>query len=148
MKPAAHIQRCAGILALAALLAKSGLGSSKKSRVFNAQFEEVWSAAAGVAKDAFLADRISRTEGKLRFRCGPLRGYRFEAVIVEVGAGKARVDFGTASALARSYPGLLTKTDPPKRPFGAGQVRGLEARDSPLDRFVCGCKDLARLRRG
>jgi hypothetical protein len=92
MKPAAHIQRCAGILALAALLAKSGLGSSKKSRVFNAQFEEVWSAAAGVAKDAFLADRISRTEGKLRFRCGPLRGYRFEAVIVEVGAGKARVE--------------------------------------------------------
>jgi hypothetical protein len=92
MKAAARIQRCVGILALAVLFAASGLGSSKKSRVFNAQFEEVWSAAAGVAKDAFLSDRISRAEGKLRFRCGPLRGYRFEAFIVEVGAGKARVE--------------------------------------------------------
>ena len=90
MKAAAHIQRCVGIIALAALSAASGLGSSKKSRVFNAQFEEVSSAAAGVAKNAFLADQISRAEGKLRFRCGPFRGYRFEAFIVEVGAGKAR----------------------------------------------------------
>ena len=92
MKAATYIQRCVGIIALAALSAANGLGSSKKSRVFNAQFEAVWSAAAGVAKDAFLADKISRVEGKLRFRCGPLRGYRFEAVIVDVGAGKARVE--------------------------------------------------------
>ena len=92
MEAATHIPRYVGIVALAAVCAMSGLGSSKKSRVFDAQFEVVWSAAAGVAKDAFLADKISRTEGKLRFRCGPLRGYRFEAVIVEVGAGKARVE--------------------------------------------------------
>jgi hypothetical protein len=92
MKPAARIQRCVGILALGAVFAASGSATSKKSRVFNAQFEEVWSAAAGVAKDTFLADRISKAEGKLRFRCGLLRGYRFEAVIVEVGAGKARME--------------------------------------------------------
>jgi hypothetical protein len=92
MKLAIHFHRCVGIIALAALSATSGLGFSKKSRVFNARFEAVWSAAAGVANDAFLADKISRAEGKLRFRCGPLRGYRFEAFIVEVGAGKARVE--------------------------------------------------------
>ena len=90
MKPAAHIRRCVGILALGTVLAANGSGSSK-NRVFNAQFEEVWSAAAAVAKDTFLADRISRAKGKLRFRFGLLRGYRFEGVIVEVGAGKARI---------------------------------------------------------
>src|ERR1035438_9046632 len=52
------------------------------------------------------------------------------------------------SALARSYPGLLTKNDPPKRPFGARQVRGLDAKESPATGSRVGCKGLARLRRG
>jgi aromatic ring hydroxylase len=46
MKAATYIQRCVGIIALAALSAANGLGSSKKSRVFNAQFEAVWSAVS------------------------------------------------------------------------------------------------------
>ena len=92
MKEATHIPRCVGIIALAVVFAVSGLGSRKKSRVFNAQFEAVWTAAAGVAKDAFLADKISKEEGKLRFRSGPFRGYRFEVVIVDEGAGKTRVE--------------------------------------------------------
>src|ERR1035437_2213704 len=55
----------------------------------------------------------------------------------------------SASALARrSCPGLLTKTDPPKRQFGAGRVRGLDAKESPATGLWMGYKDLARLRRG
>ena len=92
MEAATHIPRYVGIVALAAVCAMSGLGSSKKSRVFSSQFDAVWTAATGVAGDAFLADKTSKAEGKLRFRCGPLRGYRFEAVIVEVGGGKSRVE--------------------------------------------------------
>jgi hypothetical protein len=53
-----------------------------------------------------------------------------------------------SSALARSDPGLLAKSDPPKRPFGAGQVGGLDAKDSPTTGSWVGYKDLARLRRG
>src|SRR5450759_1285647 len=41
------------------------------------------------------------------------------------------VDRLRASALARSYPGLLSKSDPPKRRFGGGQVRGLDVKESP-----------------
>src|ERR1017187_9107510 len=52
------------------------------------------------------------------------------------------------SALARSYPGLLTRIDPPKRPFGAGKVRGLDAKESAATGSWVGYKDLARLRRG
>jgi hypothetical protein len=92
MKAATHIPRCVGIVALAVVFAFSGLGASKKSRVFNAQFEAVWTAATEVAQDAFLADKISKGEGRLRFRSGPFRGYRFEVVIVDAGAGKTRVE--------------------------------------------------------
>ena len=60
MKAATHIPRCVGIVALAVVFTVSGLGASKKSRVFNAQFEAVWTAAAEVAKDAFLAKRCVR----------------------------------------------------------------------------------------
>ena len=91
MKAATHIPRCVGIVALAVVFAFSGLGASKKSRVFNARFEAVWTAAVEVAKDAFLADKISKGEGKLRFRNGPFRGYHFEVVIVNAGPGKTRV---------------------------------------------------------
>jgi hypothetical protein len=92
MKAATHIPRCVGIVALAVVFTVSGLGASKKSRVFNAQFEAVWTAAAEVAKDAFLTDKTSKVEGKPRFRAGPFRGYRFEVVIVDAGAGKTRVE--------------------------------------------------------
>ncbi len=91
MKTINYIPRFAWIIALTLLCAVSGVGASKKSRAFNAQLEEVWTAAAGVAKEAFLSDKSSRAEGTLRFRCGPLRGYRFEAVILHEGAGKTRV---------------------------------------------------------
>ena len=53
-----------------------------------------------------------------------------------------------ASALARGYPGLVTKSDPPKRRFGAGQMRGLDAKESPATGSWVEYKDLARLRRG
>src|ERR1035437_932821 len=52
------------------------------------------------------------------------------------------------SLLARRDPGLHTKSAPPKRAFGAGQVRGLDAKESPATGSWVGYKDLARLRRG
>ena len=74
------------------ILAFNGLASNRKSRVFNAQFEAVWTAAAEVAKDAFLTDHTSKEQGRLRFRSGPFRGYRFEVVVVDAGAGRTRVE--------------------------------------------------------
>jgi hypothetical protein len=92
MKAATRICRGAGIVVLAIVFALNGLASNRKSRVFNAQFEAVWTAAAEVAKDAFLTDQTSKEQGRLRFRSGPFRGYRFDVMIVEAGAGKTRVE--------------------------------------------------------
>jgi hypothetical protein len=92
MKAATCFPRSAGIIALAVLFAVNGMASNRKSRVFNAQFEAVWTAAAEVAKDAFLTDQASKEQGRLRFHSGPLRGYRFDVVVVEAGAGKTRVE--------------------------------------------------------
>ncbi len=80
------------LIALFAAFSAGGLGASRKSRVFNTRFETVWTAAVDVAKEGFLPEMTSREQGKLRFRTGPLRKYRFEVVIVEVGAEKTRVD--------------------------------------------------------
>jgi len=90
-KAATYSPRSAAIVALTMVLAFNGLASNRKSRVFNAQFEAVWTAAAEVAKDAFLTDHTSKEQGRLRFRSGPFRGYRFEVVIVDAGAGRTRV---------------------------------------------------------
>ena len=60
MKAATYIPRAAGIVALAVLFVVNGLASNRKSRVFNAQFDAVWTAASEVANDAFLADRTSK----------------------------------------------------------------------------------------
>ena len=68
MKAAIPIPRFVVLVALAVVFAVSGLGTDKKVRVFNSPYEAVWSAAAEVAKDAFLPDRASKEEGKLRFR--------------------------------------------------------------------------------
>jgi len=92
MSKAIYFPRSAGIVALAMVLVFNGLASNRKSRVFNAQFEAVWTAAAEVAKDAFLTDHTSKEQGRLRFRSGPFRGYRFEVVIVDAGAGRTRVE--------------------------------------------------------
>jgi hypothetical protein len=92
MKAATRTSRGAGIVVLAIVFALNGLASNRKSRVFNAQFEAVWTAAAEVAKDAFLTDQTSKEQGRLRFRSGPFRGYRFDVMIVEAGAGKTRVE--------------------------------------------------------
>ena len=87
-----HPSRFVVLVALAVVFAVSGLGTDKKVRVFNSRYEAVWSAATEVAKDAFLPDRASKEEGKLRFRAGPFRGYRFEVFIVDAGSGKTRVE--------------------------------------------------------
>jgi hypothetical protein len=92
MKAAKHIPRSVVLVALVVVFAVNGMGADKKARVFNARVEAVWTAAAEVAKDAFLLDKASKEEGKLRFRAGPFRGYRFEVVMVDAGPGKTRVE--------------------------------------------------------
>ena len=92
MKATSQIPRTACIVALAVAFAVHGLGSNRKSRIFNAEFDAVWNAAAEVAKDAFLTDHTSREEGRLRFRSGPFRGYRFDVFVVNAGAGRTRVE--------------------------------------------------------
>jgi len=52
------------------------------------------------------------------------------------------------SALARSDPSMLTKSDPLKRAFSAGQMRILDTKERPPTGSAAGYKDLARLRRG
>ena len=44
-----------------------------------------------MAKEAFLADRISNDEGRLRLRAGPLRAYAFDVLVKDAGGGKTRV---------------------------------------------------------
>ncbi|MEO8598106.1 MAG: hypothetical protein ABI759_32600 [Candidatus Solibacter sp.] len=92
MTAALPIARSIGLVALAAVFAASLLGADMKARVFDARFDTVWAAADNVAKESFLQDRSSKEEGTLRFRAGPLRGYRFEVHVVETGSGKTRVE--------------------------------------------------------
>lgn len=89
---AAQLRYSVGFIALLGLFTVNGLGANRKSRVLTAEFESVWAAAVDVAEAGFLPDRIVREEGTLRFRTGPLRGYRFDVVIVDVGAGKTRLE--------------------------------------------------------
>jgi hypothetical protein len=101
MTAARHLPRCVALAVLSAVFVAGGLGAGKKSRVFNSRYETVWTAAVDVAKEGFLPDMTSREEGKLRFRTGPLRKYRFEVVIVDVGSGKTRADVELLTNLAQ-----------------------------------------------
>ena len=93
MKAATYIQRGVGIIALAALSGRERVRDPARSRAGSTPSLR----RCGVPRPESLKKRSWRTrfqkaEGKLRFRCGPLRGYRLKAVIVEVGAGKVRVE--------------------------------------------------------
>ena len=59
--------------------------------MFHAEFEQVWTARVGVAKEAFYHTNIPSREGRLRFRTGVFRGYRFEVPFFDLGPGKTRV---------------------------------------------------------
>jgi hypothetical protein len=87
----APLRRALAWTALALTFAAAAQGPSKKSRVFDAGFERVWTAGLEVATEAFLMTDAPRHGGTLRFRTGPLRGYRFEVVVVDLGRGKTRV---------------------------------------------------------
>ena len=68
------------------------MGACKKSRVFHAEFEQVWTAGVGVAKEAFYHTDIPNREGKLRLRTGVFRGYCFGVGFFDLGPGKTRVE--------------------------------------------------------
>jgi hypothetical protein len=65
--------------------------SASSARVFNAPLEATWNAAVEVAGEAFLADRISNHDSRLRLRAGPLRAYAFDVLVQDAGDGKTRV---------------------------------------------------------
>src|SRR4051794_26863355 len=62
------------------------------ARVFNAPVEATWSAAVEAATDGFVAERIIKSERRLRLRAGPLRDYAFDVVLSDVDGRKARVE--------------------------------------------------------
>jgi len=92
MTAAIHPTRWVRILVLALVIAAGALAAERKVHVFNAQAEAVWIAAWEVANDAFLVDKSSKAERKLRFRVGPLRAYRFEVVVINAGPRRTRVE--------------------------------------------------------
>lgn len=65
----------------------------KTLRTFHSPPETVWAAAVDIARQEFVLGRVSKREGRLRFRAGPLRGYRFEVVVFSTGRiGRTRVE--------------------------------------------------------
>jgi len=86
------LQRYAArFILLAALCGSSTLAAANRTRVYEARFDAVWTAADSVAKESFLLDHSSRDKGRLLFRTGPLRAYRFEVVVTEMQPGRTRV---------------------------------------------------------
>ena len=77
---------------LALVLTLPAWGGDRKSRVFDQQYDAVWTAASDVAREAFLYDEGSPREGRLGFRAGPLRGYRFHVEVTQTGPGRTRVE--------------------------------------------------------
>ena len=86
------VLRCsARLILLAALCASVSLAAGSRARVYEARFDAVWMAAHSVAQDSFLLDNSSRDKGRLLFRTGPLRAYRFEVMVTQIQSGKTRV---------------------------------------------------------
>ena len=85
------MMRCASLLAVAAVSAMSCTAAGMKSRVFEAPAELVWAAVVEVSNRAFLVDAVSKDDRMVRFRCGQLRGYRFEATVTPGTAATTRV---------------------------------------------------------
>jgi hypothetical protein len=84
--------RRASAVGVVLLLAGNALAApGRKACVFSARFEPVWNAALETAREAYLLDKTSREQGYLRFRTGPLRRYRFDALVSDAGLGKTRV---------------------------------------------------------
>ena len=79
-------------VALTLTFVTASLGGGKNSRLFHAEFEQVWTAGVEVAKEAFYDTDITSPEGRLRFLTGVFRGYRFEVSFINIGPGKTRVE--------------------------------------------------------
>lgn len=80
-------------ITLAVLFAAAAPAENRKSRVFDAQFDRVWTAGVEVAREAFPRTAFpNRRQGTLRFRTGPFKGQGFEVVLHDAGGGKTRVE--------------------------------------------------------
>jgi hypothetical protein len=79
-------------LVLLTLVALPAWAGDRKSRIFNSQYDAVWAAADEVSRQAFLQDQSLPEQGRLRFRAGPLRGYRFHVEVLRTGPAQTRVE--------------------------------------------------------
>ena len=85
------MMRCACLLAVMAALVTNCAASGVRSRNYEAPAELVWAAAVEVSHRAFLVDAVSKEDRRVRFRCGQLRRYRFEAIVIPGTVATARV---------------------------------------------------------
>jgi hypothetical protein len=83
-----HSLACAAVICVFTTFA---LGADRKSRVFHAGYEQVWTAGVEVAKEAFYQVDTTKQEGKLRFRTRPYGGYRFRVSFIDLGGGKTNI---------------------------------------------------------
>jgi len=74
------------------LFAAAAPAEDRKSRVFDARFDQVWTAGVEVAREAFPRAAFPNRQGTLRFRTGPFRGQGFEVTLLDLGGGKTRVE--------------------------------------------------------
>ena len=79
-------------ITLAVLVAAAAPAENRRSRVFDARFDQVWTAGVEVAREAFPRTAFPNRQGTLRFRTGPFKGQGFEVVLLDVGGGKTRVE--------------------------------------------------------
>ena len=85
------VMRCASLLAAAAVSVLSCAAAGVRSRTYEAPSELVWEAAVEVSNRAFLVDAVSREDRRVRFRCGQLRRYCFEATVIPGTVATTRV---------------------------------------------------------
>ena len=84
------------------LLAAVGLAADRKERVFDVPFEKAWTAATSLNGQGYVASDLSKQNGRLALRTGPLRPYRFHVTVAPVSPDKTRVQL----ELRSSYGGV------------------------------------------
>jgi hypothetical protein len=86
-----RVIHCACLLAAAAMPVMSFGAAGIKSRTYEAPAEVVWAAVLEVSNRGFLVDAVSNEDRRVRFRCGQLRSYGFDARVTPWTSATTRV---------------------------------------------------------
>ena len=86
-----RVIRCACLLAAVTVPVMSFAAAGIKSRTYEAPAEVVWAAMLDVSNRGFLVDAVSKEDRSVRFRCGQLRRYGFEARVTPETLATTRV---------------------------------------------------------